>query len=260
MQLLAASFIPLFSCPLLSPPYPPHPCFPCHVVLTPSHSLSSPFNLAAPVCAPYASLAASAGCKSLNECLLHIAVYEVKHTGLKKNVRVGADETISMPATSLFIATIFDDINIRTSTATILDEHTVQLVAPGNMTLLKANVTVAIAEDETKKDTRSGEEEGEQEEADARGTVKLVVSTDATALYVYLTSTENGYFSENAFVLPGGQGNKTIKFIPTDPPLKPSSLSTASPPSSISSRSCQAWRQRVHASIRIDHVAMYLLP
>lgn len=86
--------------------------------------------------------------------------------------------------------------------ATVLDSHDrlvtenhIPLKEPKNMALPKATVSFAVA------DT-----------AAADGSVNIKVTSNAFALYVTLTTTAQGRFSDNAFVLPAGSVD--IAFMP----------------------------------------------
>lgn len=111
------------------------------------------------------------------------------------------------------------DILLSTVTAadgSVLSQHPIPLTEPKNMKLPKATVTTKVAT-----------------QPNSDGTVDVTVSADKLALYVTLTTGAQGYFSENAYLLLGGQP-KTVKFIPV-----------------------QGFEMSQLQSLRVEHVATY---
>jgi len=84
---------------------------------------------------------------------------------------------------------------VSSSDGKVVNDNHIPLTAPKNMLLPKAEVTFSVA------DT-----------ADEDGTVSIKVTSTSFALYVTLTTTAQGRFSDNAFVL--RKGTVTIDFIP----------------------------------------------
>jgi beta-mannosidase len=86
------------------------------------------------------------------------------------------------------------------ATGAVTDLNWQVLTAPGNLTLPAAHVTFAVGQ------------------PNADGTVPVTVSADATALYVYLSTTAAGRFSDNSFHLASGTGaSTTVTFMPFGP-------------------------------------------
>jgi len=81
------------------------------------------------------------------------------------------------------------------STGNIVCDNPVAFASPKNMTLPKAEVTFKVG-----KPSAVGQP------------VPVTLKSDAFALYVTLTTTAQGRFAENAFVMPAG--TRTVLFYP----------------------------------------------
>lgn len=77
-----------------------------------------------------------------------------------------------------------------------VDVHHVLVTTPGNLMLPTAHVTFSVGQP-----------------SDPYSPVPVTVTTDATALYVTLTTLAQGRFSDNAFYMTGA-GSKTVYFLP----------------------------------------------
>jgi beta-mannosidase len=112
------------------------------------------------------------------------------------------------------------DILLSTVTApdgTVLSQHPIPFTAPKNMLLPKATVTATVATT-----------------PNPDGSVDVTVSGDKLALYVTLTTSAQGYFSENAYLLIGGKP-KIVTFIPV-----------------------QGFEMSQLKSLRVEHTATYM--
>jgi beta-mannosidase len=97
--------------------------------------------------------------------------------------------SVPNPNTTALVSTIQDE------GATVVSEHVVTLTLPKNLRVSRAQVSFQIAP-----------------EANADGTIDIKVTSNRVALWVTLTSSAQGHFSDNAFFLPAT--TKTIHFIP----------------------------------------------
>jgi len=80
----------------------------------------------------------------------------------------------------------------------VLSSHIALHMPPVNLTLAPATITMAV---------------GAVSSAD--GSVPITLTSDATAMYVYLTTAASGRFDANAILLrPGASGARVVRFLP----------------------------------------------
>ena len=110
----------------------------------------------------------------------------------------------------------------NTATGLLADAHPILLAAPADMVLPSATLTLGVAA-----------------VPNADASINVTVSTTATALFVTLTTTEQGVFTDNAFILPVGNSRE----------LQLRAIAGAPAPDPV----------RLKATLRADHVAAYSL-
>jgi hypothetical protein len=103
---------------------------------------------------------------------------------------------------NLLIATVQDVQGDGASGTTNLATNEIALVAPKDMRLPPAKVTVHL-----------GGAGGETTPHNPDGTYNILLQTNATALYVTVTARAHGRFSDNFFAMRAGE-KRTIKFVP----------------------------------------------
>jgi len=109
---------------------------------------------------------------------------------------------------------------VRDEAGAVVSEHMVQLVTPEHLRVPVAKLALAVAAN-----------------ANADGTIDIIVSSDKVALWVTLTTLAQGRFSENAFFLPATK--KTVKFMPFSASTAAADLAT------------------LKASLRVEDYSMY---
>ena len=116
-----------------------------------------------------------------------------KHVTLAKGP--GAIAWFTLPKSPNGAKTALLSTVTESSTGEAMSSHMVQLVAPSELEVAKATITLTVAE-----------------KANANGSIDIVVASDAVAVFVTLTTLAQGRFSDNCFLLPATK--RTVQFIP----------------------------------------------
>jgi hypothetical protein len=126
------------------------------------------------------------------------------------------------PQDCVLNVTVFADSNDDDSSGTVVSENILPLALPSALRLPDTNVSYTVSDVVT----------------DGRAkAVQVSLTSTSTAVYVWLSTLEQGRFSDNAFFLvPGVQ--KIVEFLPFD---KASTSAAA-----------------LKASLRVEHLKMYM--